>query len=278
MIQDLGKKTGPLLLFGGPYSNLHALEAMKVKAEELGIPPTQIICTGDIVGYCAYPEESIQFVKKWGIHTIAGNVEFNLMDEAESCGCNFEEGSRCDSFSKQWFPFAKTKVSLDALKYLETIPEFIRFDFNGKKVFVLHGSYENTSEFIFKSTPASLKASDFILANADMIIAGHSGLPFVDQVILNEKTKTWLNPGVIGMPANDGTPDVWYVILENEKINFHRLTFDYKKASEAMSEHPLPTAYAETLQTGLWDNCDILPAKETAEMGKRIEEKIIKLN
>jgi len=276
MIQNLGQKTGPILLFGGPYSNLHALQAMKAKAIELNIPPGQIICTGDVVGYCAYPEESLQFVQQWGIHTIAGNVEFNLLDEADSCGCNFEEGSRCDSFSKQWFPFAKTKVSADSLKHLNTIPEFIRFQYMEKSILVLHGSYDNTSEFIFKSTPASVKAADFMLADVEVIIGGHAGLPFLDQVILNTKTKTWLNPGVIGMPANDGTPDTWYVILENENIHFHRLGYNYEKAGEAMEKHPLPEAYAETLRTGLWDNCDILPPAETAQMGEKIEEKKFK--
>lgn len=276
MIQNLGQKTGPILLFGGPYSNLHALEAMKAKAVKLNIPPDQIICTGDVVGYCAYPEKSLQFVQEWGIHSIAGNVEFNLLDEADGCGCNFEEGSRCDSFSKQWFPFAKTKVSTDSLQHLSTIPEFIRFRYMEKSMLVLHGSYNNTSEFIFKSTPASVKAADFMLADVDVIIGGHAGLPFLDQVILNTETKTWLNPGVIGMPANDGTTDTWYVILENENIYFHRLVYDYEKAGEAMAEHPLPEAYAETLRTGLWDNCDILPQAETAQMGKRIEEMAFK--
>ena len=39
----------PLLCFGGPYSNLQALQAMLAEARRLGIPPERMLCTGDVV-------------------------------------------------------------------------------------------------------------------------------------------------------------------------------------------------------------------------------------
>ena len=265
-IKDIHIAGQRIVIFGGPYSNLHALQAMKAKTDALSISHSDIICTGDIVGYCAYPEESIQFVKDWGIHCISGNVEFNLLDEADDCGCNFEEGSRCDIFSRQWFPFAKSKVSKNSLAYLATLPAFIRFTFFHKKYFVLHGSYQNTSEFIFKSTPWPVKESSFNSSKADTIIAGHCGLPFVDL----KDDKTWINAGVIGMPANDGNPNTWFATLEKDSIRFEKLDYDHTAASYAVSSHPLPQSYARTLKDGLWDNCDILPPIETAAQGKVI--------
>ena len=41
----------PVLVFGGPYSNLRALAALRQRADELGIPPSHSICTGDVVAY-----------------------------------------------------------------------------------------------------------------------------------------------------------------------------------------------------------------------------------
>jgi hypothetical protein len=35
-----------------------------------------------------------------------------------------------------------------------------------------------------------------------------------------------------------------------------------------MNENGLPKAYSETLATGFWDNCEILPDIETEEQGK----------
>ena len=37
-VQNLGTRTGRLLVFGGPYSNVQALETLKSIAEQLRIP------------------------------------------------------------------------------------------------------------------------------------------------------------------------------------------------------------------------------------------------
>ena len=38
-VKVLGELTGPLLVFGGPYSNLQATQAMKAVARQRNIPP-----------------------------------------------------------------------------------------------------------------------------------------------------------------------------------------------------------------------------------------------
>lgn len=268
-IKNIDTISNKLLLFGGVYSNLQALQSLQKVSMEQNIPPSNIICTGDIVGYCAQPEECLQLVKEWGIHCIAGNVELNLRDEADDCGCNFDEGSRCDLFSRQWYPYAKSQVSEESLEWIRTLPEFLEFSFAGKKVVVLHGSAYDTSEFIFKSTPWEVKQANFEKTQADIILAGHCGLPFVDK----KEGKLWLNAGVIGMPANDGTPRVWYACLDDKEemsYSFEALEYDFQLAHQLMSERPLPASYAQTLLTGIWDNCEILPWEETREQGRAL--------
>jgi hypothetical protein len=53
----------PVLVFGGPYSNLRALQALRQRADELGIPASHAICTSDVVAYCAEPEETVQVIR-----------------------------------------------------------------------------------------------------------------------------------------------------------------------------------------------------------------------
>ncbi len=256
-----------LLVFGGIYSNLEALEALQAKAQQLGFSPEQIICTGDILGYCADPEACVQFVKDWGIQVISGNVELNIVKGADNCGCNFDEGSRCDVFSRSWFPYAKKSLSASSLAWLTKLPTHLSFHFGGKTVQVVHGSYHNCNEFIFGSTPWKAKEKNFLDCNADIILAGHSGLPFLEK----KAGKAWFNPGVIGMPANDGTPRVWYGLLSIQEVNIgyqiRPLDYNFQQASRKMQINGLPKSYAETLRTGLWDNCEILPPKETALQG-----------
>ena len=269
-IKDLGALEGPLLVFGGVYSNLQALEQMMQIAKTRGIPADRIICTGDMVGYCAHPEETVQLIRDWGIHCIAGNVELQLRDGEEDCGCDFNDGSRCDVFSRQWYPYAQSVLSESAIAWMHDLPHHIRFKYAGLQAQVVHGALEHVSGYVFASTPWERKAEQLNRAEADLILGGHCGLPFNDH----KEGKYWLNPGVIGMPANDATTRVWYMILDDQEafsFQHHSFEYNHKAAAQAMRDKRLPEAYALTLETGLWDNYEILPEEETAAQGQRIE-------
>lgn len=270
LTKELKEIKGRLLIFGGVYSNLQALAQMKLIAKQENISASNIICTGDIVAYCAQPEECVQEVKEWGIHCVAGNVEIQLREGLEDCGCNFESGTTCNILSNQWYPFAQKKLSPGAKAWMDTLPDFLCFSYKGKKVQVIHGSINETAEYIYKSTAWDVKKELFEESGSELIIAGHSGLPFIDQ----KDNCTWLNAGVIGMPANDGTTDVWYTIMDDSSdmlsYEFHRMQYDHELASQLMEINRLPKEYSKTLVTGIWDNCDVLPEVETLAQGTKL--------
>lgn len=273
-IKDLGTLEGKVLVFGGVYSNLQALEALILVAKEEQIASENCLCTGDILGYCAQPEEVVKTFRSWGAKSIIGNVEEQLKENAIDCGCDFKKGSRCDSFSKLWYPYTQRQLSEASIEYLKTLPNYITFSYKNKKIAMIHGGTHNISEFIFRSTSWKQKEVEFNKMGVDMILAGHCGLPFVDR----KKDKIWINSGVIGMPANDATPRVWYTILdiakEHIKITTKSLTYNYQLASDLMNTIGLPKSYATTLKTGLWNNMEILPIEEKKEQGIEIEEKV----
>ncbi|GJM34745.1 MAG: hypothetical protein DHS20C18_37460 [Saprospiraceae bacterium] len=269
--KEIGILEGKILVFGGVYSNLQALNRMQEIAKTLAIPSGNTICTGDVVAYCAQPEECVQLVLDWGIHCIAGNVEIQLREGGDDCGCDFTAGGRCDVFSRQWYPYAQEMLSAQSIDWMKQLPDFLRFTYAGLSGLVVHGSYFETSEYIFKSTPWPIKAQNFNKTQSDLILAGHCGLPFHEE----QSGKFWLNPGVIGMPANDGTSQVWYMILEKRpegKILFshHSFEYDHELTAQLMQQHQLPLAYAKTLETGYWDSCEILPEVETAQQGTKL--------
>ncbi len=277
-IKELGELSGKLLIFGGIYGNLQALQAMRQTALAEGIPAHNIFCTGDVVGYCAQPAECIALIRNWGIHCIAGNVEIQLRNGEDDCGCNFNEDGRCDLASRNWYAYAKTKTGDAEIAWMNGLPDFIRFNYFGRRCAMLHGSVFKTAGYIFASTDWAAKRKNFEALNADVIIAGHSGLPFF-QV---EEDLCWLNAGVIGMPANDGGTHVWYATMEaglDGDINFslRRLSYDYQTAASAMLAAGLPQQYALTLTNGIWDNCEILSKAETLSQGKEIAEEVHKI-
>ena len=249
----------------------------------MGISPNNVICTGDTPGYCADPEACLDLVEAWGIHAIAGNVETNLVNGTDDCGCGFGDGSRCDMFAKLWYSFAAGHVSERNLKYMAGLPDILRFTYGGREVAVLHGSPNDQSEFVWASTSDEVKAGYRRQLGVDVIIGGHCGLPFVGDApddlntpdprheVLNAKPQ-WINPGVIGMPANDGTPRTWFATLNADEgqltVNFHELHYDHRAAKARMlDDRRLPVSYAATLTTGIWDNTEIMPPEDAAREG-----------
>ena len=260
------------MVFGGPYSNLQATLAVKAEAERLAIAPNRCLCTGDVVAYGADPQDTVALIRDWGASVVMGNCEESLATGAEQCGCGFEEGSACDVLSKQWFGYATARLDADSRDWMGALPKMVRFELAGRRVAAIHGGVDNISRFIFASTAEEEKRKQAAAANADVILAGHCGLPFT-QVLANGAI--WHNAGAVGMPANDGTRDVWYSLLTPTKddldITHHRLAYDHRRAAVRMRAEGLAEGYALALETGCWPSLDVLPPDERAATGRRLD-------
>lgn len=269
---DLGHLAGSILLFGGPYSNLQATLALREQAEHLAIPSDRVICTGDVVAYCAEPAETINAIRDWGCHVVMGNCEEALAEGGDDCRCGFEKGSECDLLAVKWFAHASSQISVDQRTWMANLPHPVTFQAAERRFAVVHGHARDLSEWVFASTPKAEKQAALEALGVDAIIAGHSGLPFTQELAGG---RVWHNPGVIGVPANDGTPRVWYslIIPTADGIVFeHRaLDYDHKTAADRMIDTGLPDAYARSLSTGLWPNLDVLPTDEAAATGKPLD-------
>lgn len=267
---------GAILIFGGPYSNLQAVEAMRAKADQLGIEPHHCICTGDVVAYCAAPGKTVELVRDWGCHVVMGNCEEALATQADDCGCGFAPGSACDMASKQWFDFAGAKLAPDQLDWMASLPRQIPGRLGDLRLLAVHGGVSRINRFLFASEGAQRFEAELARTSADIILAGHCGLPFGRAFA----RQLWINAGVIGMPANDATPDVWYALLKplskrQIRLSFHRLAYDHQAAAQRMRELGLSTGYAATLTTGLWPDLDILPPGEESLTGRPLHLKEI---
>jgi predicted phosphodiesterase len=206
-VLDIGEITEPLLIFGGPYSNLAATRALCAEAERLGIPPKRVICTGDLVAYCAQPQATVELIRDWGIQVVKGNCEESLANGAADCGCGFAAGTVCSSLSVEWYNYAAQRITDDSRRWFTTLPAALRLNFHDHRLQVVHATPTLNNRFVFASTDREEKIRELEQADCDGLIAGHCGVPFGEKIA----GKVWLNAGVIGMPANDGTPDGWYL-------------------------------------------------------------------
>jgi len=268
---DLGPIEGPLLLFGGPYSNLQATQAMRRETERIGIPPSRVICTGDIVAYCAEPDAVVREIRDWGVTVVMGNCEESLATDSPDCGCGFEDGTACSLLSDSWYRFSTQNTGDGHRNWMGELPRSVRFNLADHTFLVVHGAPSSINRFIFESTPAAEKTRELKRADTDVVIGGHCGIPFGQRV----GEKFWLNSGAIGMPANDGSRDGWYLLLNpidgGIRAGWQRLRYDWHRAQLAMRQAGLANGYADTLGTGLWPSMDVLPDDERSRQGKALD-------
>ena len=259
----------PILVFGGPYSNLQATAAVLAEAARRYIPRERVICTGDVVAYGADAKACLELVRNSGIGVVMGNCEQQLAAGASDCGCGFSPGSDCDRLSAAWFSHARAQLDPDDCRWMGSLPRRLDVEVSGLRLVAIHASLLDISRFVFASTPARIKDFDLGSSGADGIIAGHSGLPF-SQVI---DGRLWHNPGAIGMPANDGTPRVWYSVItpgetrRSISIEHASLDYDHHGAVASMRRAGLPEGYTSALLSGLWPSCEVLPAEEARSTG-----------
>lgn len=268
--RDLGELDGPVLVFGGPNGNLEATGALIEAARRLGVPAARAICTGDVVAYAADPQATVDLVREWGCAVLMGNCEEALAADADDCGCGFNEDSACAALSVAWFTASRRDLGAEAKRWMGMLPRRILFTLAGRRLAAIHGGVRQINRWIFASTPAAEKAAEIDATGADGVVAGHSGIPFTQFV----GGRLWHNSGAVGMPANDGTPRVWFSLLVPTRdgilIAHHALDYDSRTAAAKMRARGYPVEYADCLVSGLWPSCDILPPAECAGRGQAL--------
>ena len=257
----------PAIVFGGPYGNLEAMRALLGAARRLGIPGERMVCTGDVVAYCADPAATVDLVRRSGARVVMGNCEESLAARGGDCGCGFVPGSACEKLAAAWVAHADRTLDGGARAWMASLPRRIDLAVDGRRLAVVHGGVTLINRFLFASTAPLIKAAELETSGADGIIGGHCGLPFT-QII---RGKLWHNAGAIGMPANDGTPRVWFSLLIPQasglRIEHRALAYDHATAARKMRAAGLPEEYALALGTGLWPSCDVLPYREIRQRG-----------
>lgn len=260
-IHDLGELTGPVLLFGGPYSNLAATQALVTLADARAIPASNRICTGDIVAYGAEAEATWNLIARQGGPVVAGNCEKQLAARAGSCGCGFEDGTTCDVLSKSWYAHAQRDLSDAACAWMGALPDVLVFAHAGQRFAVIHGGVTDVARFLWPGSPDAefeqeISALRDHIGPVGRIVAGHSGVAFQRQI----GGVLWLNAGVIGLPPHDGRTETRFATLAQDgRVLVERLAYDSAPTVAAMDHAGLTQGYHVTMTSGIWPSEDVLP-------------------
>src|SRR6187431_986633 len=131
-------------IFSDIHANLPALEA--VLADIAARHVDGVYCLGDLVGYAPFPNEVTERIRLEQIPTIMGNYDDGVGFDRDECGCAYREAEerRRGDQSLAW---TKAHVTPDNKAFLRTLAHEIRFEADGRRVLLVHGSPRKINEY-----------------------------------------------------------------------------------------------------------------------------------
>ncbi|MDQ1317188.1 MAG: Phosphoesterase, partial [Candidatus Poribacteria bacterium] len=191
--------------------------------------------------------EVVDLLQKEEIKSIIGNYDLKVM----------RVNKKKDKWKKgippeKWVAFNWTydKLSESSLEYVSSLGKEMRFELEGKRILIVHGSPDSDEESLTYDTPEDRLKELASIADADIIILGHSHSPFKRKI-----GKVWfINPGSVGRPG-DGNPKASYAIMILKqpslfRIDHYRVEYDVEKSALAIRESGLPELFAQMILQG----------------------------
>lgn len=227
------------------HGNLPALEAVIVDLNTRNLDA--LYCLGDLVGYGASPNEVVQRIRDLRIPTIMGNYDDGVGFDRDECGCAYRD-PREQQLGDRSLAWTKAHTTAETKAFLRTLVPEIRFDADGRRLLLVHGSPRKMNEYLFEDRPLSSFQRLAASSHADIIAFGHTHRPYTKHV-----DGVWfVNAGSIGKPK-DGDWRACYAILSPDSdapAEFVRLPYDVARAARAIRESELPDEFAADIERG----------------------------
>jgi predicted phosphodiesterase len=244
-----------LSLLSDVHANVHALEAVldDITARN---SDADVYHIGDLVGYAAYPNETVALIEENRVPGVAGNYDSTVARDAEHCGCKYEdpEQERLSHLSYGW---TLANVDTGTRQTLARLP--FRMDLRvggghkpGARVILVHGTpklntvywhADRTDDFCRKM------AAGAGARPGDVIAFGHTHVPWTREI----DGIHFLNTGSVGRPK-DGDWRAGYVDVDlssgTPEIHFHRVEYDLDAAMQGIRDSTLPDFFADYLAAG----------------------------
>ncbi len=233
-----------IALIADIHSNIYALEAVLEDIEKRDVDT--IVCLGDLVGYCTFPNEVINKLKENNIMTIMGNYDDAVGNERSICGCDYPDPKDAENanFSLMW---SILNTSEDNKKFLRELPTEMRLSFNGKTIVFLHGSPREMNEYLKENSKQAQEVMDEY--SGDILVCAHTHIPYSKYY----GKKVLINAGSAGKPKT-GVPDANYMILEisedETKTEVIEVSYNYEATAKAIEAEGLPQKFATVIRTG----------------------------
>lgn len=265
---DIPSSTTQIALCGGPYSNFAAVEAFLTATQDLSYR----FCLGDLGGLGPQPNRTIEQLRAAEVICLQGNYDQAVGYAERDCGCGYSD-PKDQHFAQLSYDYTFAHTAPQHREWMQTLPQLIRLQWRDRSLLLCHGSPDQVNAFVWDSATSDQQIESWLEQyQVNGICATHSGIPWVRPV----SNGFWCNVGVLGRPAHEGIPQVYYSLLLFPEVvtqiqpTLVPLVYDYAPVVAAMRAEGLPPEFIESLQTGIWTTCaEILP-----ELEKRVQRRV----
>lgn len=229
-------------VFSDVHSNLPGLDAVLADIATIGVDATYAL--GDLVGYAPWPNEVLARLRAERIPVVMGNYDDGTGFDRDECGCAYVDPTE-KALGDRSFDWTKLHTTSANKAWLRTLAPEIRFETDGKRYLLVHGSPRRINEYLYEDKPDATFARIAAGADADVIVCGHTHRPY-DKTVGDAR---FINVGSAGKPK-DGDPRACWALIDtvSGEVAFRRVAYDVEAAARAVEASDLPSEFADQLR------------------------------
>jgi diadenosine tetraphosphatase ApaH/serine/threonine PP2A family protein phosphatase len=245
-----------LALISDLHSNAEALDAVLRRIEQLGV--REIACLGDVVGYGPDPLPVTRLVMQRCTWTIKGNHDWGLFHALDDFNPLARDALLYTRRLLQ--PSLLHPRRRPAWEFLRNLPERMQTE----RFLFCHGSPRDpVMEYVMKSDgfiePEKMHQL-FALLDRPCFV-GHTHWPGVhrsdfrfvqatdDERVFRLDGPCIVNVGSVGQPR-DGDPRACFAVVDDDRVEIHRVPYDFRRTQAKILAAGLHPALAERLARG----------------------------
>ncbi len=240
--------TTRVAVFSDPHGNGAATEAVlaAVAAED----PDAVYCLGDLVGYGARPNETIELIRQRGIPAVMGNYDDGVGFDRDDCGCAYQDPEE-EARGQESLFWTRAETTPENKAFLRTLAPEIRFEADGVRFRLVHGSPRRMNEYLFEDRDARSLARIAQGADADVLVFGHTHKPWVREI----EGVLFVNEGSVGKPKDGDSRAAWALFTleagQPIEVEIRRVPYDVAGMAAAIrAAEGLPDHFARDIETG----------------------------
>lgn len=240
--------TTRIAIFSDLHGNSAATEAVLAAIDAMA--PDAVYNLGDLIGYGAKPNETISLICERGIPTIMGNYDDGVGFDRDDCGCVYKDKDE-EARGQESLFWTRDVTTPENKAYLRTLLPEIRFEAEGKRFRLVHGSPRRMNEYLFEDRDPRTLARIAHGSEADVLVFGHTHKSWVREI----EDVLFVNDGSVGKPK-DGDPRAAWALLTVERgkpvqVEICRVPYDVASMAAAIrAADGLPDHFATDIETG----------------------------